>query len=129
MTAKRVYKGWLLDVMETAIYFNLVAFSTLTWYNLDFGGNQVAVAYTSVLIIFILLLGVIIFHILRYTRLHKCSFVEKAYKEMFSKLIEKKPKQESPNDIPEELDGYRLVRPAAEDYASPIVTHSDVEIY
>ena len=59
VTAKRVYKNWPLDVMETAIYFNLVAFSALTWYNLDFGGNQVAVAYTSVMIIFILLLGVI----------------------------------------------------------------------
>ena len=29
VTAKRVYKNWLLDVMETAIYFNLVAFSAL----------------------------------------------------------------------------------------------------
>ena len=26
VTAKRVYKNWILDVMETAIYFNLVAF-------------------------------------------------------------------------------------------------------
>ena len=40
VTAKRVYKNWPLDVMETSIYFNLVAFSTLTWYNLDFGGNH-----------------------------------------------------------------------------------------
>ena len=31
VTAKRVYKNWPLDVMETAIYFNLVAFSALTW--------------------------------------------------------------------------------------------------
>ena len=26
VTAKRVYKNWLLEVMESAIYFNLVAF-------------------------------------------------------------------------------------------------------
>jgi hypothetical protein len=77
VTAKRVYKNWPIDVMETAIYFNLVAFSALTWYNLDFGGNQVAVAYTSVMIIFILLLGVIVFHVLRYTRLYKCFFVKR----------------------------------------------------
>ena len=51
VTAKGVYKNWILDAMETAIYFNLVAFSALTWYNLDFGGSQVAVAYTSVMII------------------------------------------------------------------------------
>jgi hypothetical protein len=31
MIAKRIYKNWLLDVMETAIYFNLVAFSIFTW--------------------------------------------------------------------------------------------------
>ena len=71
VTTKRVYKNWQLDVMETAIYFNLAAFSALTWYSLDFWGNQVAVAYTSVLIIFILLLGVIVFHVLCYTRLYK----------------------------------------------------------
>ena len=52
VTAKRVYKNWLLDVIETSIYFNLVAFSALTWYNLDFEGSQIAVAYTSVMIIF-----------------------------------------------------------------------------
>ena len=78
-----------LDVMETAIYFNLVAFSALTWYILDFGGNQVALAYTSIMIIFILLLGVIIFHVLCYTRLYKCSFVKKSFEWTSSKLLEK----------------------------------------
>ena len=127
MTAKRVYKNWPLDVMETAIYFNLVAFSALTWYNLDFGGNQVALAYTSVMIIFILLLGVIVFHILRYTRLYKCSFVEKAFNWISSKLMEK-AKEQFPNDTPEELDGYRLERLAAGDQELPTMTYSVVEI-
>ena len=89
----------------------MVAFSALTWYNLDFGGNQFAVAYTSVMIIFILLLGVIIFHIFRYTRLYKCSFVEKAFK---WKLLEKMPEQEPLlNNAPEILDGYQIERGAA----------------
>ena len=123
VTAKRVYKNWLLDIMETAIYFNLVAFSALTWYNLDFGGNQIAVAYTSVVIIFILLLGVIIFHIFRYTRLYKCSFVEKIFK---WKLLEKKPEQEPLlNDTPELLDGYQIERGAVEDLN---ITYSVVEM-
>ena len=126
--AKRVYKNWPLDVMETAIYFNLVAFSALTWYNLDFGGSQVAVAYTSVMIIFILLLGVIVFHVLCYTRLYKCSFVEKAFKWISSKLLEKKPIEEPPNDAPEELDGYRLERSAAGDQELPTITYSVVEV-
>ena len=129
VTAKRVYKNWVLDVMETAIYFNLVAFSALTWYNLDFGGNQVAAAYTSVMIIFILLLGVIVFHVLRYTRLYKCSFVEKAFKWISFKLMEKKPTQEPPNDVPEELDGYQLERTAAGDQELPTITYSVVEIH
>ena len=128
VTAKRVYKNWPLDVMETAIYFNLVAFSALTWYNLDFGGNQVAVAYTSVMIIFILLLGVIVFHVLRYTRLYKCSFVEKAFKWISSKLLEKKQKEQLPNDAPKELDGYRLERSAAKDQKQPTVTFSVIEL-
>ena len=126
--AKRVYKNWLLDVMETAIYFNLVVFSALTWYNLDFGGNQVAVAYTSVMIIFILYLGVIVFHVLFYTRLYKCSFVEKAFKWTSSKLLEKKPKEQPPNDAPEELDGYQLERSVVGDQELPTITYSVVEI-
>ena len=116
--------------METAIYFNLVAFSALTWYNLDFGGNQVAAAYTSVIFIFILLLGVIVFHVLRYTRLYKCSFVEKTFKWTSSKLTEKKPTQKLPNDALEELDGYQLERTVnvAGD-RKRAVTHTVVEIH
>ena len=128
VTAKRVYKNWPIDVMETAIYFNLVAFSALTWYNLDFGGNQIAVAYTSVMIIFILSLGVIVFHVLRYTKIYKCSFVKKAFEWTSSKLLEKKPKERPLNDAPEELDGYRLVRTAAGDQELPTITYSVVEI-
>ena len=128
VTAKRVYKNWLLDVLETFIYFNLLVFSALTWYNLSSQAfkKQVAVAYTSVMIIFILLLGVIVFHILRYTRLYKCSFVEKAFKWMSSKLIEKQRNQESMNDASEELDGYQFER--HDDLELPTVTHSVVDI-
>ena len=38
--------------METAIYFKLDRFVSphMSWYNLDFEGNQVAVAYTSIMI-------------------------------------------------------------------------------
>ena len=128
MTTERVYKNWPLDVMETAIYCNLVAFSALTWYNLDFGGDQVALAYTSVMIIFILLLGVIVFHVLRYTRFYKCSFIEKAFKWTSSKLLEKKPKEQPSNDAPEELDGYQLERSVAGDQELPTITYSTVEI-
>jgi hypothetical protein len=106
----------------------LVAFSALTWYNLDFGGNQIAVAYTSVTIIFILLLGVLVFHVLRYTRFYRCSFVKKAFEWTSSKLLEKKPKERPLNDAPEELDGYRLERSATGDQELATITYSVVEI-
>ena len=113
--------------MEIAIYFNLLAFAALTWYNLDFRGNQVAVAYTSVISIFILLFGVIIFHILRYTRLYNCFFVEKCFKWATAKLMKDEQKQETPDNAPEELDGYQLERPIDEEL--PIVTYSVIDIH
>ena len=128
LTTKRIYKSWPLDVMETAIYFNLVVFSAITWYNLDFGGNQEALAYTSVMIVFILVIGVIVFHVLRYTSLYKCSFVEKSFSWILSNVIAKKLKEENVNNVPEELDGYQLERCAAADQDTPTVTHSVIEI-
>ena len=129
ITAKRVYKNKLIDIMETVIYFNLVAFSALMWYTLEFGGNQIAVVYTSVMIIFILFCGVIIFHVLRYTRLYKCTFIQKFIEWTSSKLTEKTPKQELQNDAqPEELDGYQLERSVADDQELPTITYSEVDI-
>ena len=77
------------------------------------------------MIIFILLLGVIVFHVLRYTRLYKCVFVEKVFKWTSSKLLEKKPKEQTPNDAPEELDGYWLERSAPGDQELPTVAYSN----
>ena len=66
--------------------------------------------------------------ILCYTRLYKCSFVEKAFKWTSSKLLEEKSKEQPPNDAPEELDGYQIERSAPGDQELPTVTHSVVEI-
>ena len=126
--AKRVYKSRLIDVMETAVYFNLVAFSALTLYSLEVERSQAAVAYTSVTIIFILVLGVITFHVLRYTRLYECSLVEKSFKWISSKLEDKKPRNESPNNVSEGLDGYQLERSVAGDQELPTITFSVIEI-
>ena len=126
--AKRVYKDWLIDVMETAAHFNLVAFSALTLYSLKIERSQAAVAYTSVTIIFILLLGIITFHVLRYTRLYECSLVEKSFKWISSKLEDKKLRNESANNAPEELDGYQLERSVAGDQELPTITFSVIEI-
>ena len=104
--AKRIYKNVLLDVMETAIYFNLIFFAAFTWYCFDFGGNQVAVAYISVMIIFILVLAVIVFHILRFSCLYKLSFVRQSIKWIASKLAGKTTTRQNMSEgKPSEVDG------------------------
>jgi hypothetical protein len=120
--AKRIYKNVLLDVMETAIYFNLIFFAAFTWYSLDFGGNQVAVAYVSVMTIFALLLAVIVFHVLRFTSLHKL----KPSQWTITKLIKKKMTQQEAavdEDEPDELDGVLQQRTRP-----PYVSYSVVEM-
>ena len=83
----------------------------------------------SVVVIFILLLGLIVFHVLRYTRLYECSFLEKAFKWTSSKLLNRKAHEQHPSDAPEELEGYLLERYAPGHQELPItVTQSVVEI-
>ena len=123
-----LHKNSLIDVMETAVYFNLVAFSALTLYTLEVERSQAAVTYTSVTIIFIHLLGVITFHVLRYTRLYECSLVKKSFKWISCKLEDKKLRNNSPSNAPEVLDGYQLERSVAGDQELPTITFSVVEI-
>jgi hypothetical protein len=64
ITGFRAYKNSIVDVLETGLYFNLLAFAAFSQY--DFKTDvtkQTAVAYTSTIITFILLVGVIIYHV------------------------------------------------------------------
>ncbi len=64
ITGFRAYKRSMTDVIETALYFNLLAYAIFSLY--DFKADtmkQTAVAYTSTIITFILLVGVIIYHV------------------------------------------------------------------
>ena len=124
--AKRIYRSWILDVLETSIYFNLVIFSAVTLYTLESEGKQMGIAYTSVMLIFIPFLVVIIVHVLRYTKLYKSFIVREAFKWISSVVTEKKKEQNGSNDVPEELDGYQLERASAQDL--PAVTYSEVEV-
>ena len=64
----RVYMKWLIDVLESFFYLNILLFAIFTWYSLsDTESNQKAVAYTSVIITFILLLHIILYHVYTYT--------------------------------------------------------------
>ena len=60
----RAYKNSIVDVLETGLYFNLLVFAAFSQY--DFKTDvkkQTAVAYISTIITFILLVGVIIYHV------------------------------------------------------------------
>ena len=53
-----------MNIVETGLYFNLLALSAFSWY--DFKADitqQRAVAHISAIITFILLVGVIIYHV------------------------------------------------------------------
>jgi hypothetical protein len=59
-----VYKNLLIDIVDTILYFNLLALSAFSWYRFKTDiEKQTAVAYTSTIITFILLVGVIIYHV------------------------------------------------------------------
>ena len=107
--AKRIYKNVLIDVMETVIYFNLVFLAAFTWYSLDLGGNQVAVAYISVVIIFALLLAVIVFHLLRFTCLYKLSFCKRSLRGITTGIAGKSKVQENGDEL-DEVDGVLMQR-------------------
>ena len=64
ITGFRAHKNSIIDVLETGLYFNLLTFAAFSLY--DFKTDitkQTAVAYTSTIITFILLVGVIIYHV------------------------------------------------------------------
>ena len=63
LLGSRLYRKWPLDILETFFFLNILAFTTFTWYFLDNPeSNQEAAAYTSVIISFIVLLLIILYH-------------------------------------------------------------------
>ena len=60
----KVYKKAFTDVVETNMYFNLLAFAAFSQYHFkDDPTKQTAVAYTSTIIAFLILVGVIAYHV------------------------------------------------------------------
>ena len=68
----RLYKKSYLNIIEMVLYFNLLALSAFSWYRFKTDiTKQTAVAYTSTIIIFILLVGVIIYHMYLLVRMDR----------------------------------------------------------
>ena len=63
-TNSKVYKKSITYFVETMMYFNLAAFAAFSLYHFKTGPTkQTAVAYTSTIITFLLLVGVIAYHV------------------------------------------------------------------
>ena len=72
----RLYRKWPVDVLETFFFLNILSFVIFTSYSLDSQArNREAAAYTSVIITFIALLLIILYHVYSYTsvfsKIHK----------------------------------------------------------
>ena len=63
------YRKWPIDMLEIFFYVNILVLITFTWYSLagNPNDNQEAAAYTSVILSFIVLLLIILYHIYTYT--------------------------------------------------------------
>lgn len=78
-----VYTNQFIKAMETFIYFNILALSIFTWYNLNTPANQNIVTNVSVGITFIQLLSVISYHIYKhanrklFSRIQETAFCQK----------------------------------------------------
>ena len=84
--AKNLYKAIAVDIVETIMFFNLVIFSTATLYTFDTTENQIAIAYTSVLITVVVFLAILTFHIYKYAGLHLLCRKSKSFRVASSKI-------------------------------------------
>ena len=92
-SSSNVYRQWPIDVLETLFYLNITFFSLLTWYSLsDVTINQEAVAYISVMITFIALLLIILYHVYTYTTVFKDTKLHRMIKRLLTKT-DPKPKR------------------------------------
>ena len=58
-----VYKNWYLNAIEVSFILNLGVLATATYHVNQSGGNQAAVAYTSVCIAFLTFIGIVTYHV------------------------------------------------------------------
>ena len=107
----RVYRNWLLNAMESFVYFNIAVFAIFTWYAFDDlinkskGLLQSIATYISVGTTFFLFLLVIVFHAYRYSSTRVYSLAQS------TKLVKKLKEQMSYNHNRTSSDGgiYRLL--------------------
>ena len=71
LDTKRIYRQNILNIFEVLILSNILMFTVITWYAMDTNNVQLqnAAAYISVMIVFIMLLIVIVYHVYTFTKI------------------------------------------------------------
>ena len=71
LDTKRIYRQNILNIFEVLILSNILMFTLITWYAMDTNNVwlQNAAAYISVMIVFIMLLIVIVYHVYTFTKI------------------------------------------------------------
>ena len=64
--AKKIYRKWPVDLLETVLLFNLFVYACITWYAIDDASMRRSTAYVSVIFMFVLLLSAIAYHVYAY---------------------------------------------------------------
>ena len=119
--SKPMYRKWPVDAMETATYFNIIAFAAFTSYTLESNRNQAAVAIVSVTVMLIMLFGVISYHAFTYTTLGRLVKKMNIRNRLTKKLLLNKSKKTQNKTTNGELTDYFSKRLDLSKYRNSVV--------
>ena len=98
----RIYKKAYVDIVDTMIYFNLLALAVLTLYDYGNGSTkQIAIAYISTFITFFLLIGAIIHHVTVLFRSRKKNKISEPLKDVKAELYKSGSRGQVTNTVVE----------------------------
>lgn len=92
--AKKLYKTWQVEVLETLLLFNLFVYALFMWFALDNLQTRMVIAYISTSVTFLLILCVVAYHAYAYAMVYAfpkfqrrmTSNVNSAHRETISNL-------------------------------------------
>ena len=85
MLKYNVYKLWVVDVLETGLYVNLIIFSGGKLYLLHNGSNHTALSYVSTTVASIILMLVIVYHVVIKIPIPANSLIKRGINKIFAK--------------------------------------------
>ena len=122
-----IYRNWFLDALEGLFALNLILLSVFTHHVQIFGGNQLAVGYTSAIIALVTFIAILAYHIfqqVRHAKLwKKVPKLNVKFKKLNTKEVVNNPKNPI-NHPTESVNLDQLREPWLEDLLQP--THSSL---